>query len=54
MKKYKIVTQRLIIKNLKKEDCYDWLEIFNSDLVGKYLIKYEKLEDIKKLIDKKI
>lgn len=54
MKKDKIETQRLIIRNLKKEDCYDWLEIFNSDLVGKYLIKYEKLEDIKKLIDKKI
>lgn len=49
-----LTTENLILRNLKKEDSIDWLEIFNSDNVAKFLVKIDNQESIDRLIDKKI
>ena len=49
-----IVTERLILRPLKKEDNWDWLEIFNSKNVGKFISKIDNIEKIDKLIENRI
>ena len=54
MLKTQIVTERLILRDLQPQDNRDWLEIFNSDNVGKFLNKIDSIEKIDALILKKM
>lgn len=54
MKKNSLVTKRLTIRPLLPDDNKDWLEMFNSDLVGKFLMKLNDIAVIDRLIAKKI
>ena len=54
MKNNNLTTSRLVIRPLLPIDNLDWLEIFNSDLVGKFLTKIDDIAVIDRLIAKKI
>lgn len=49
-----IITNRLILKSIQKEDCHDLLDILNSDEVGRFINKIDNLESVEKLIARKI
>ena len=54
MIKNEIVTDRLLIRPLKREDNFDWLEIFSSKNVGKFIRNLNDIEAVNKLIEKKL
>jgi len=49
-----LTTPRLLIRNLEQSDNLAWLEIFSSKNVAKFLTKVDNIDEINKLIDKKI
>lgn len=50
----KIYTNRLVLRKLKEEDNFDWLEMLNSEKVGKFIHQITDVETINKIINKKI
>ena len=54
MIKNEIITERLKIRPLEKEDNIDWLEIFSSKNVGKFIHNLNDIKSVDKMIDKKI
>lgn len=52
--KFLLTTERVILRELQEADNLDWLEIFNSNNVAKYLVKIDNIQSINKLISKKI
>lgn len=53
-KKHLLESERLILRDLSLNDADAWFEIFNSDKVGQFLVKYDNKEDVEKLVTKKI
>ena len=49
-----ILTNRLILRELKKEDDHDWFEIFSSPKVGEFLHQISDIESAQRMINKKI